>query len=146
MIQIGTLFVSFGVAIIAFRNGFANPFALIAAGAALITVGAAIKGFASKIASGNIGAGTTDTAADTGPLEFTVPLSSISPRQGIADEGLGETLDRLNSNLSRIEAQDGVLIVKDGVRRGGGLSAFLTGPDRQQLTQKILGKSTLNSF
>ena len=148
-IQLGTLFIAMGIGWIALRRGFLNPAALIAAGAALIVVGGLIKGIAGSLAAGDMSGGTGGGAAiqDTGPLEFTVPLSSISPRQGIAeDDRLSSTLDRLNENLGRIEAQDGVLIVKDGVRRSGGVSGLLTSADRQQLTQTVLRQPTLNNF
>jgi len=147
-IQLGSLFIAMGIGWIALRNGFANPAALIAAGAALVVVGGLIKGIASSLASGTAlgAAGGATTGVDSGPLEFTVPLSSISPRQGIADDGLGEALDRLNSNLSRIEAQPGVLIVKEGVRQAGGITGLLTSTDRQQLTQRVLRQPTLNTF
>lgn len=145
-IQIGTLFIMWGIAIERWRDSFANPAAAIAAGIALVVIGAAIKGFASSFA-GTAAAGTgATTAAPVGPTEFTVPLSSISSRQGIPEDRLTSTLNKLDEHFSRIEAQDGVLIVKDGVRRGGGINALLTSDDRRQLTQTVLRQPTLNTF
>jgi len=146
-IQLGTLFIAWGFAVLAWQKSFANPFAAIAAGVALVTIGGAIKGFAASFAGGAAaGTGATTTTVPEAN-EFTVPLSSISPRQGIAeDDRLTSTLERMNQNLSRIEGQEGVLIVKDGVRKLGGVTGLLTRDDRQQLTQTVLGQSTLNSF
>ncbi len=145
-IQLGTMFIAWGFAVLAWQKSFANPIAAIAAGIALVTIGGAIKGFASSF-SGSAAAGTTASTASAGPLEFTVPLSSISPRQGIAeDDRLTSTLNRLDDHFSRIEAQDGVLVVKDGVRRAGGINKLMTSDDRRQVTQSVLRQPTLNTF
>ena len=63
--QMGKMIIAYGISMEAFKKAFSNPYAAIAAGAALVVIGGAISAMASK-SSAKIGAGTSSASTGSG--------------------------------------------------------------------------------
>lgn len=74
MVQMGKLLIAYGIGMEAFHAAFANPFAAIAAGIALVAIGSAISGLASRGPSTGLSA---SGAGGAGGISATQPVAVL---------------------------------------------------------------------
>lgn len=79
-IQIGKAAISIGIAMKAVKLSFSNPFAAIAAGAALVLIGSLMKGLASNFGGGGV------PALASGGLAFAPTLAVVGDNVGAASD------------------------------------------------------------
>lgn len=89
MVQMGGMIVAYGIAMDAFKNAFATPFAAIAAGVALAAVGGAIIG-ASKMLSSKGGGTISQNSSPYGGNNVTFEISGQN-LVGVMDRQNGKT-------------------------------------------------------
>lgn len=121
LVQYGKLVLAYGVATSAFAAAVKNPFgggiAAIAAGAALIAIGGAVKGFASKAASSggntsNVAGGGSTSNSTSSSSSGNSYSSSSSSLQNVVFEIQGTKLVGVLSNtLNRNKSLSGTLSI-----------------------------------
>ena len=87
MKNMGSMIMSYGISMEAFKKAFSNPYAAIAAGAGLMAIGALISSGASRIASGSMGGGGGSTASYAGTSSSSPELQNYESTLTVYVEG-----------------------------------------------------------
>ena len=118
---------------------------LVVHGKHLMAVGGGLLagGIAAQAIGGSLGtvAGSTGRGGQLGsplnPVTVQPPPGDLNLRDINANQGLGNSVDRLNRNLERLEGQDGVVVFTDAAERAGGVLAFFNSEDNRRITETV---------
>jgi tape measure domain-containing protein len=80
--QLGEAIIAVGIGLLHLKTAFTNPFAAIAAGAALVVVGAALSGIASSAVNSGGGKPSVSSAVPSAPRNFTPTTAPGAAAQG----------------------------------------------------------------
>lgn len=109
MQQIGSALISYGVSMDAFKKAFSNPYAAIAAGAALMVAGSALSALISKVSSGGGSSSTIGANAGliTGGSTLSLAgVSSLNNKQSQINVNVTGTLVGQGSTLKAVIANE----------------------------------------
>jgi hypothetical protein len=103
--QMGSMIMAEGIAMEAFKNSFSNPYAAIAAGAALIAIGSAVSSGLQRLTANPAGGGSSSSygsgSSSYGKAENYESTLTVNVVGTISGSDIALSLDRTKKNSRR---------------------------------------------